>query len=66
MKPKAAFHELQKEKLCFQCLYPRAYKEKYWEWHCQRDFQSQHKSHDKYSKRKHALVFQEHSNTDEK
>lgn len=29
MKPKATFHELQKQKLCFQCLYPRAYKEKY-------------------------------------
>ena len=67
MTPQARFQELQRKKLCFQCLYPGASSNsgKHKEGHCQRDFTCQHESHNKYSKGKHVLVCQEHSDTDE-
>ena len=65
MAPQARFQELQRKKLCFQCLYPGANSTsgKHQEGHCQRDFTCQHESHNKYPKRKHVLVCQEHSDT---
>ena len=54
MAPQARFQELQREKLCFQCLYPGANSTsgKHQEGHCQRDFTCQHGSHNKYPKKK--------------
>ena len=63
----ARFQELQREKLCFQCLYPRTNSTsgKHQEGHCQRGFTCQHESHNKYPKRQLVLVCQEHSDTNE-
>ena len=67
MAPQAQFQELQRKKLCFQCLYPGANSTsgKHQEGHCQRYFTCQHESHNKYPKRKHVLVCQDHSDTNE-
>ena len=67
MTPKYRFAELQKKGFCFQCLYPGADKNsgKHRDGHCQTDFVCKHSSHNKFSKKKHVLVCEEHSQTNE-
>ena len=68
MTQKYRFAELQKKCFCFQCLYPGTDKnsDKHKDGHCQTDFVCKHPSHDKFSKKKHVLVCEEHSQTNEK
>ena len=67
MTPKYRFAELQKKGFCFQCLYPGACKNsgKHKNGHCQTDFVCEHPSHNKFSKKKHKLVCEEQSQTNE-
>ena len=67
MTPKYRFAELPKKGFCFQCLYPGADKNsgKHKDGHCQTDFVCKHPSHDKFSKKKHVLVCEEHSQPNE-
>ena len=67
MTPKYRFAELQKKGFCFQCLYPGADKNsgKHKDGPSQTDFVCKHPSHDKFSKKKHVLVCEEHSQTNE-
>ena len=67
MAPKYRFAELQKKGFCFRCLYPAADKNsrKHKDGHCQTDFVCKHPSYDKFSEKKHVLVCEEHSQTNE-
>eukprot|EP00794_Sanderia_malayensis_P011555 gene11555-12746_t len=62
MSPAERFELLKLKGLCFQCLFPGAEMRpgKHKEGHCQRDFACKHLSHDKYPRRKHVLVCEEH------
>ena len=67
MTPKQRFYELRKKCLCFQCLLPGALAAdgKHKEGKCQRDFVCQHPLHEKYPKKKHVLVSNEHKESEE-
>ena len=56
------FEELKSKAFCFQCLFPGAEKDqgKHKEGRCQRDFICKHQSHERYMRKKHVLVCEEH------
>ena len=56
------FEELKRKNLCWQCLYPGARKDhgKHREGHCQREYACKHESHDRYNRKLHVLVCEEH------
>ena len=62
MSCKERFTTLKNKNLCHQCLYPGAdcTKGKHKEGKCQRDFTCKHPSHDRFSRKKHVLVCDEH------
>ena len=67
MTPDERFMELKTKRLCFQCLLPGAssYDGKHREGKCQRDFVCKHPSHQRYPRKKHVLVCNEHKNNQE-
>ena len=67
MAPKDRFQELKNKGYCFQCLFPGAPQDKgkHHDGMCKKDFVYKHKSHDKYSIKKHVLVCYEHRNDTE-
>ena len=67
MAPKDRFQELKNKGYCFQCLFPGAPQDKgkHHDGMCKKDFVHKHKSHDKYSIKKHVLVCYEHRNDTE-
>ena len=64
MTPAQRFSELMSKGLCFQCLFPGAKKDqgKHKDGHCQRDFTCKHPSHERFSRKKHILVCEDHKN----
>ena len=67
MTPHQRFTELRKKGLCFQCLLPGAstFDGRHKEGKCQRDFTCQHPMHEKYPKKKHILVCEDHKDSEE-
>lgn len=67
MTPGERFQLLKSKGLCHQCLYPGANQQKgrHKDGKCQRDFVCKHQSHDKYPSKKHVLVCQEHSTSED-
>lgn len=67
MSPAERFSVLRSKGLCFQCLLPGAKmnRGKHKEGHCQRDFIYKHPSHDKYPRKKHIFVCEEHKDNEE-
>ena len=67
MAPKDRFQELKNKGYCFQCLFPGAPQDKgkHHDGMCKKDVVHKHKSHDKYSIKKHVLVCYEHRNDTE-
>ena len=67
LKPVERFNLLWKKGLCFQCLYPGANKNtgRHREGKCQNQFVCQHKMHDKYIRKMHVLVCEEHKENKE-
>ena len=68
MTPLERFNELRKKNLCSQCLYPGAKQTdgKHKEGKCQRDYACQHQFHDKYKRKVHVLVCEDHKSINEK
>ena len=62
MNCKERFITLKNKNLCHQCLFPGAdcNKGKHKEGKCQRDFTCKHPSHDRFQRKKHVLVCDEH------
>ena len=60
--PDERFKILKEKGLCWQCLFPGAKfnKGKHKEGRCQKDFICQDPSHDKFPRKKHVLVCQQH------
>ena len=62
MTNKERFEELRAKGFCWQCLFPGASKDSgnHKDGKCQRDFVCKHSSHEKFQKKKHVLVCDEH------
>ena len=67
MTPAERFNVLREKGLCFQCLFPGAKCTvgKHKDGHCQRDYVCKHLLHDRYSRKKHVLVCQEHCESED-
>ena len=67
MSPAERFKELRSKGFCFQCLLPGTdwNTGKHKEGRCQRDFVCGHTSHDKFTRKRHVLVCDEHRHTPE-
>ena len=66
MTPQQRFNSLKNKGLCFQCLLPGAlsWEGKHRYGNCLKEFACQHPEHDKYTRKKHVLVCEEHKDTD--
>ena len=67
MTPAQRFKELCLKGFCFQCLFPGAMKSegRHADSSCQTDFICKHSAHDKYPRKKHILVCQDHCELEE-
>jgi len=67
MSPAERFIELRRKGLCIQCLYPGAQQDdyKHKNGRCQRDYACKHSLHERYPRKKHVLVCEEHKTSSE-
>ena len=65
MSPMDRFKTLKEKRCCYQCLFPGAdmSRGKHKDGKCQYDFVCKHISHDKFTRKKHFLVCEEHKDT---